>query len=363
METISKPRSIYQTTQRTARCGSRKKAAAPQRTCREPAPDFLRHTFLPLYVDEGIIIPDAELLEQQYLESLALVQTVYPFGQVDISCKPFPYNLLLSAWDAERKLKRLCPEQIFHVDGGGHIILDSGQRLPNSLKLYYIPVQPLFMLTKSKVRQDKRTAQLILSVFAYLYHKAGVPFYQSGSSFIKWQYDMILESLVEDYTYESFEGFDEQMNEIRAVFGYGAIMQKKIAHESHLLQYYKRLQDYKPCSDWEKEAHQLARQFYALWQSYPDTHIFSHIIPIDDRDNDIIWVEQYVSFVATNDGALNDELIKLVNSRFEQCSDIDEAGAFTTFGKDGKITHDDFDYDSSLFKLIDQLCTLLNDRL
>ncbi|SDE86380.1 hypothetical protein SAMN05216464_110101 [Mucilaginibacter pineti] len=364
MQVISEHSRIHGAAKRTARCSRSPKGTTPKRSSGKPAPDFLRHSFLPLYVEDGEALPDKEPLEQQYFESLALLQSAYPMQLLDVSTKAYPYNLLLSAWDAERKIRRIEPDKDVHLLGCTFLI-DSGKRMNTRQRLYYIPIQPLFILTKVKGKQGRKTAQLLLSVFAYLYHHAGIPCYTSPSSFIRWQYEMLEEWLTDEHHNEDEqEDVANQLNEIRAVHHYGEIVRKKLRHESHFSTFNQRMETYRPCNNWEREILKLAQDIYQLWQAYPDTNIYSHIIPMEceDEDEQITRIEQYVSFVATSDGALFDGLFQMVNERLGESVDMDEPAAFTIYGKNQKISVETFDYEQRLLPLLEDLIYLLNNR-
>jgi hypothetical protein len=365
MQIISEHSSIHGAAQRTTRRSCSPKGTAPKRSSGKPAPDFLRHSFLPLYVEDGEILPDKEPLEQQYFESLALLQSDYRMQLLDVSTKDYPYNLLLSAWDAVRQMQRFEPDKDVHLLGCTFLI-DSGKRMNTRQRLYYIPIQPLFMLTKTKGRQARKTAQLLLSVFAYLYDKAGIPSYTTYS-FVGIQYEILEEWVTgddDDDEGDEREHYFTQLNEFRAINRYGEIIEKKLRHESHLLTYKQRLESYKPSNNWERGILKLAQGIYELWQCYPDADIFSHIIPLESEDEDeqVTRIEQYISFVATGEGALFNNLFQMVNERLGESVDIDEPAAFTLYGRDKKVCVESFDYEQRLLPFLEDLIYLLNDR-
>jgi hypothetical protein len=361
MQTISEPRSIYGNPQQIAGCIRSKKTNTPKRTRIPAAPDFLRHRFLPRYCSDGNEQTYKEQIEESYFESLRLLAETYRLDTVNVSNLPFPVNVLLSQWDTMRQIRKVAPQADLHMDRSYQFIIASNEVCPTKNGLFYVAVQPLYLLTKQQDLQSKKAARLLLSVFSYLYRIAGMPYYTWGGSFINEQYD-----LMKEWYEESDDGVDEYkdyMEGLEAAKDYGHIMEKKIKNSCHLQYFEKRLAAFRPKDEWQTSCHVLAQKFYDLWVEYPDSHIFRHIIPLEGEDSyyDVIHAEQYISFVATNEGAVCISLIEMVNNFFNECSDIEQPSAMTIFRKDGQVCAETVDYDCRFFDLMHDLCDVLNE--
>jgi len=359
MQTLSAHSSLYRKAEQTARCTGSTKATASQRRGTGIAPDFLRHTFLPLYADTGKALPDKEITEQTYFDSLASLQSQYGIKTMDVGQKAYPYNLLLSAWDSDRKIKKLQPSVDIHIRGG-RFAMPTDKRLDTGHTLYYIPVKPLYVLMCSKGSRNKKVSQLLLSVFSYLHLKASVPFYTDNDCFIKWQYETLKDWIEED----TEEDNDENLYEMNEAFRYGSIIKNEICLDSHLSCFGKRLAEFKTIKKTDNDLVKMARGFYDLWCQYPTSNIFSHLIPhLTEDENDVLRMEQYISFVADLEGNLCESLIDMINNTFNECSQIDEPVTLTVFGKDGQQSEDSFDYEQRLFELMDDLSYQLNNLI
>ncbi|SPZ94545.1 Uncharacterised protein [Sphingobacterium multivorum] len=96
----------------------------------------------------------------------------------------FPYNVVLSMWDMETKVKRtnINWDSFKLVQDSKRTFFVSEERHNVDTTLYYIPIAPLFKMLKDPKR--KKTAQLLISVCSYLYHIADVPYYRQEDSYL-----------------------------------------------------------------------------------------------------------------------------------------------------------------------------------
>jgi hypothetical protein len=226
--------------------------------------------------------------------------------------------------------------------------------------LNYIPVLPLYRLLRNKKR--KHAGELLISVFAYLNHEAGIPYYRDNCTPMDYNYEMLYEWYAEEReSYQEAE-FNSMMSDFRAVVHYGDVIFRKIYNRYHLQHFAERVNRFVPCDAFDTDCLSIARAALRLYESYPQQSVFRHIQPIEDEDADagIIRAEEWISFVADTRGWLYEQLEQTINNQFQECGYVEEPKLVTVFDKpDTPIETLDFEY--ALFEMIGDLCTLLND--
>src|SRR5690606_27121407 len=109
-----------------------------------------------------------------------------------------PYNMALALWDMEEKLKQrvLNWEEIRLVQDSKKTYFISEEKYNTGTTLFYIPVASLYRMLHNRKR--KRNAHLLLSVCAYLYHIADIPYYRQEASYLYWMYEMMNDWVEQD---------------------------------------------------------------------------------------------------------------------------------------------------------------------
>jgi hypothetical protein len=84
----------------------------------------------------------------------------------------YPYNIALALDDIQKQLKNKVRdwEEIRLIEEKGKTYFTSEERYNTGAILYYIPIVPLYRLSKNPKR--KQAVQLLQSVCSYLYHIA-----------------------------------------------------------------------------------------------------------------------------------------------------------------------------------------------
>ena len=152
------------------------------RTTTDVANGFLRTTFLPKLEAMKTVQPatEVEKTETDFYCSLCAVARHYNgFEPMNTRTFGYPYNIALSVWEVENHLKRNiknwnCLRLV--QDDKGKTFFVSEEQYNTGTTLFYIPVIPLYKMLKEP--KKKRAARLLLSVFAYLYHVADIPYYR-----------------------------------------------------------------------------------------------------------------------------------------------------------------------------------------
>lgn len=331
----------------------------------EQAPDgFLRTTFLPrLKVEQSVQAgEEAKNLERNFHISLSRLSEHYGIVPMSIQDFEYPYYIALSLSDIQQKLKDNVAhwDSIRFVQQGTKAFLISEERYSTGSTLYYIPVAPLFLMLKD--RSKKKSAHLLLSVCAYLYHIADIPYYRQEDSYLYWQYEMLTDWLeLDDETEETHIN----TNEIKQAEWVGERMEQKLFNRKNLEVFKDRLRQFKSTNDFDKECLQIATKALELYECYPEEKFFRNANAQDwedeDHDNDnILTIEKYISFYHHHKGWLSDSLFDTVNNEFAEYGEIEEPTISKCF--DGKpLINNNLDFENLLFSVLDDLIYLLSN--
>ena len=373
MQTLSTDGWVRPQPQRVARGKGSEDKQAKVSTAGFTANGFLNHRFLPLY-EPAEELPMTKGLEKWVYHSLSILENYYPLNLLDVSDKPYPYNILLTYWDAERQINngKNSTELFIISDNAGEVKFAVKETVFNSTTLYYIPVLPLYRLMESGT--DKKSAELLLSVCAYLYQVAQIPYYRDDDSYLNCHYAML-----EDWLEEDWGELDEQdialnRSALRSASHYGDIMHRRIYNKYNLEHLQERPEKFCPADELGRDCLQVAKTAIALAKSYPDGFLFKHIdrgfdetSEEEDEDDDYdrsdntLYLHQYVHFVAETEGRLYDSLFEMINSEFNEKQFSQEPNLVTIYDQTLQDKPDSLDFERGLFELIDELSTILNE--
>ncbi|OYX85997.1 MAG: hypothetical protein B7Y83_02880, partial [Flavobacteriales bacterium 32-34-25] len=71
--------------------------------------------------------------------------------------------------------------------------------------------------------------------------------------------------------------------------------------------------------------------------------------------------EQYISFIAENEGVLFENISRAINDEFNECSEIEEPRLLQIFDSENRFSNKNLDFEYRLFPLLIDLCSLLNE--
>lgn len=337
---------------------------AEVRTHSNAANGILRCTFLPkLKTAQSVqACEDKVKMERDFFKSLSKLAEHYHIEPMQTKGFIFPYNITLSMWDMEAKVKRTHPNWDGYklVQDTKKTFLVTEERYNTGTTLYYIPVVPLFRMLHDK--KWKHAAQLLLSVCSYLYHIADIPYYRQEDSYLYWLYETHKDWMEHDEETEDTQTYLSDF--IRAEY-VGDRIEQKLFHRNNLTFFEHRLNHFKSHTPFEQECWQVANNAFALYREFPTASIFRNApmteqAPYNDEyyDNETIGMEKYISFISDTKGWLYESLSDSINNEFNEYGTTDEP----TIGKyfDGsKVTQDNLDFENRLFALLDDLCTVL----
>ncbi|MFP5436750.1 MAG: hypothetical protein ACLGH8_03115 [Bacteroidia bacterium] len=279
----------------------------------------------------------------------------------------YPYGREVALHEAARLLKDKHSQHIEMdlQEDNGSFTLHATECYYTGNMLFYIPVLPVHYLMQDKKR--RKAARLLLCIFSYLYHRAGVPYY-TEDSYLYWHYEMVTEWLANDPDDWEQEAYYDYISQSRAAVQYGETMLRRLLNAIHLEHFEQWTDDFTPADKFDSDCHNLARKFYTLCREYPERSLYSHAdrsclpdFEIEDYDDsECITMEKYISFVASTEGWLYENIQQSVNGYFNESLSKQEPVLKRCF--DGKEQNDDsLDYEYRLFPLINELCYLLNN--
>jgi len=362
--TVAPP--IKRVRQLDAKAKGRKRSSerqTPISTDDNVADGFLKSTFLPKLKETKILeaCRKSDKTERDFFQSLSKLAEHYQIEPMQSRQFPYPYNMALALSDIKEKLKQkvLDWEEIRLVQDSKKTYFVSEERYNTGATLFYIPVASLYRMLQNHKR--KRDAHLLLSVCAYLYHIADIPYYRQESSYLYWMYEMLNDwAEMDDYTEETAI----YLAEIKQAEYIGDYMEQRIYNRINLSLFEQRINSFKAKDVLDIECLTVAKEAFDLYQTYPNENVFRHSKPNgeaseEDREN-IIGMEKYISFYADHKGWLNETLIESVNNEIQEYGQMEEPIIQKQFdGRD--ITENNLCFENRLFELLHRLSDILHN--
>lgn len=341
-------------------------------SCFPTSDAFLKTCFLPKLKQNEVIVKQGKRksakTERDFYKSLSQLATHYEITPMPTQHFNYPYNISLSLWDIKKQLKSKTEnwDNIRLIGKGSTTYFAVQERCNTGTTLYYVPVIPLYQLLKNKAH--RKAACLLLSVCAYLYRNVDIPYYRQEGSYLYGNYEMLTEWIEED---EEMDDNHNGKKELQRAEIIGDMMEQKISDPHNLLFFKQRLEHFQPKDNFDKECFQLAEKVFQLYCEYPNESIFRNAhynnnVKSKDIDEDeyyneetVIAMDKYISFFAESDGLIYDNLMDSVNNEFNEYGGTQEPMVFKTFdGSD--IADKNLDFENRLFKVLNELCGLLN---
>ncbi|MDR6156641.1 hypothetical protein QF023_000157 [Chryseobacterium sp. SLBN-27] len=306
--------------------------------------------------------------ERDFYKSLSQLAKYYDVTPMPTEHFNYPYNISLALRDIEKQLKTKTEnwQSIRLIKKGSKTCFSIEERCNTGATLFYIPVVPLYQLLHN--RAHRKAACLLLSVCTYLYRNADIPYYRQEDSYLYWNYEMLTDWIGQDEEIEDNHICKKELQRAEII---GDIMGQKIADRRNLIFFEKRLKRFRPKDRFDKECLQLAEKAFKIYCDYPNESIFrnSHFnnaVKSEDIDEDnyyneetVVAMDKYISFFAESDGLIYDNLTSMVNNEFNEYAETQEPIIFKTF--DGSDLSDKtLDFENQLFKVLNELCRLLN---
>lgn len=365
----AKTKAIAPTIERVRRLDAKakgRKRSAERQTQVSPhsnvANGFLKCTFLPKLKETKTVqaCRKSDKTERDFFQSLSKLAEHYQIEPMQSKQFPYPYNMALAISDMEEKLKQkvLDWEEIRLVQDSKKTYFVSEERYNTGATLFYIPVASLYRMLHNPKR--KRNAHLLLSVCAYLYHIADIPYYRQEDSYLYWMYEMMNDWVeMNDQT----EQTAVYLAEIKQAEYIGDFMEQRIYNRINLTVFEQRFNNFKAKDDFDNECLTVAKEAFALYQTYPNENVFRNAKPngeaLEEDMENIIGMEKYISFYADHKGWLNETLIESVNNEIQEYGQMEEPIIQKQFdGRD--ITANNLCFENRLFTLLHSLSDILH---
>ena len=320
---------------------------------------LLKCTFLPK-LKTAQSVQSCQKTERDFYKSLSRLAEHYGIEPMQTQDFEFPYNVVLSMWDMETKVKRtnINWDSFKLVQDSKRTFFVSEERHNVGTTLYYIPIAPLFKMLKDPKR--KKTAQLLISVCSYLYHIADVPYYRQEDSYLYWLYETHKDWVEQDDETDETETYKSELRNAEYI---GDKVEQKLFNRSNLKVFKQRLNRFKSVDTFDRECWQVACNAFALCTEYPNTTIFSNATlpekdPYDNDEDEIIRMGKYISFIADTRGWLYESLSDTINNEFNEYGAMEEPTISKRF--DGsEIPTANLDFENRLFGLLNDLSGIL----
>lgn len=327
---------------------------------------FLKCSFLPKLKETETVQACRKTIkmERDFYQSLSQIAEHYGIQPMQSKQYGYPYNIALALDDTEVQLRNKVKdwEEIRLVQDGKKTYFTSEERYSTGTTLYYIPIVPLYLLSRNPKR--KQAVQLLQSVCAYLYHIADIPYYRQKDSYLYWMYEMVTEWIVDD---EESEDLPTYLNEIRQAELIGERMEQKIYNPHNLNRFKERIDCFKSKDSFDNDCFHLACEAYFLYEQFQNATIYRNARPNgeteeeeEEEEENIVSMNKYVSFCADAKGLLFQTLFDSVNNELQEYGEMEEPVITKRFdGSD--ITGNTLDFENRVFTLIEELIYILNN--
>ena len=335
------------------------------RSCATTTDGFLKSTFLPKLKAENRVEQDGDnsiKIEKDFYQSLSQLAEHYQIQPKPTRDFGFPYNVALALDDLRNLLKNNIKDwkEIRLIQEENKTYFTSEECYNTGSTLYYIPLLPLYRLSKNPKR--RQAVQLLQSVCCYLYHIAGISYYRQRDTYLFWMYEMVSDWITSD---DENEETPTYLSEIKQAEQIGDFMEQKIYNQYNLIRFKDFLKNFKAKDRFDNDCFMLARKIFSLYQQYPNATIYQNLQQNTEEDYEYeiettVSIDKYISFCAKGKGLLFQTLFEAVNSEFQECTTMEEPIVIKTF--DGSnITNNNLDFENRLFPLIEELIYILNN--
>jgi hypothetical protein len=361
METASAIRGVYQKVRPLARCKGSTAKPAKKRTHGTHRNGFLTHSFQPF-----LSLPFANhgQGEKEFFGSLENLCKLYKWKAPDTSGLPFPQNIsAVLAKLSEQRFDGAIPMLL--QDKGSPARLATVKTFNTNYCLYYIPVRPLWQMKNEPSKQYY--FELASSVFAYLYQAIGIPYF-SEESYMRNNYDA-LENWISEIAEEGNEDDDDvtyckrQFDELETLREAGAELLPDLKKPFDFVQWEKQVREFTATEKKGEELRAVADELLKLAKDFPARAIrqsMHYELNEDESDYQIYW-ENYISFYWSGKDTLQTMLYQMVNNEFQEAGYQEEPIAVQWFDTPQDKACHDFEFETRLFSLLNELTGVLND--
>ena len=360
METTPTIRKIQHKTRPSARCGRGSAQLVEKRTAGLRPDGFLNYRFQPFSAVESRNFRE---MESEFFRSAKNLCELYKITLPEMAGLQFPQNVDYTYKYLCHSIEKLDKTQqcIIIRDEKHQATLATLKTYDTGQCMYYIPVRPLWRLTQ--VAQQQPLAEMLISVFAYLYQIADISYYRGNGSYLDCMYDMLGDWINEEENDEQEREYrEEQNNDLNELTHAGALLRPIISQPFYLGNFEANIQNYRNSKNWDLKAECLASEFLQLYRDYPQQSLFENIHPdlFNPDEEERIRAWQYISFYWSGEDTLYEMLYEMVNNEFQEYGVTDEPTIIQLYDSPQSQPLNDLNFEKRLFELIDKLCEILN---
>jgi hypothetical protein len=321
---------------------------------------FLNHCFKPFSAVENRNYRETE---SEFFRSAKNLCELYKLALPEMAGLQFPqnvdytYNYICHSLNKleEKEECIIIRDEIHKATLATLKTYDTGQCL------YYIPVKPLWRI--AQIAQEQPLAEMLISVFAYLYQVADINYYRGNGSYLDCMYDTLDSWINEEMDDDQEQEYrDDQNNDLNELTYAGEQLRPLIANPIYLENFETNIQNYRKSENWDLETECLASEFLQLYRDYPQTSVFDNIHPdlFNQDEEERVRAWQYISFYWSGEDTLYEMLYEMVNNEFQEYGVTDEPMVIQLFDSQQTKPLNDLNFEKRLFELIDKLCVILN---
>jgi len=340
-----------------------KKRRANKCTTTTSGNGFLNHSFSPLVKGYAKEIQQASRVAESIFSAARNLCDLYGIKQLDDEHLIYPPNVA--------KLVEDLQQQIAAIDNDANVlVISSEDRLPTlavsksfdtKTTLYYLPVEPLYLLMQQEER--KPTAQLLLLVLCYFYQVGGIPYFGEKSSYLYCVYEMIYDWYSDEEICEDQTEYLYIIDHIQLVERESCKLLKELSDKHQLALLNDRLSQFSPKTKADENLKAIAIRVSALMEQFPVRSIMDSVADdlngIDTEGR--ISADHYLSFIWSGEDCLYDQLMETVNCELQEYNEIDEPMSIQLFDKpQNQISHD-LSFEQEFFDLLNELSDNLYD--
>jgi hypothetical protein len=358
METTSAIRRVRHIHRPAAGC---KRGTAKQTSQRTPLINgngFLNYCFRPFW---GINTPAWKQAEKEFLASVSHLCALYNWPLPDITGIAFPQNVSKAYHQVKERLKECKMDSIIISDKKRKACLATVKCYDTGYTLYYIPVRPLWLLLQDKKQEE--LSRIIILLFRYLYHIAGLPYYREDS-YLYNQYETLTDWLENDIDGDEDEQYRQhqaqQMKQLKDAGDEIFPLLKPLFKPTILKQ---AIKEYEQSKHWDNNIAKLAEDFLNLYNDYSSRSLHGSMQKklLHPDESDYIYLEQYLSFFWSSNDCFYDTLMDMINSELQEMGFQEEPVSIQYFDQPQEKEIHGFDFEQRFFQLADRLSELLNE--
>lgn len=362
METTSIIRGVRQQIRPLARCKRSTAKPPKKRTKGTHRNGFLTHSFKPF---QSLPFSGFGQGEREFFRSLDNLCQLYGWQAPETSGLPFPQNI--SAVLEKLSSQRFDGASVMLLqDKGNPARLATVKTFDTNFCLYYVPVRPLWLMKNRPCKQPYY--ELTRTLFAYLYQTIGIPFFREPG-YIDNSYDSLENWIreIDDENYaddkEEAEYRKRQFAEMDLMKMAGDTLLPEIKSPYDLETWEQQLQQISVTDKQGRELREVAGELLKLAKDYPERAIKDtmhyELHEASEDDYSIYW-ENYISFYWSGSDTLQHMLFEMVNNEFQEMGYQEEPVAIQWFDTPQDKPQHDFDFETRLFFLLDELTGVLN---